>query len=86
MNHQRSRASFSIGPLIGLIIIYIDSRVLVCIFNAAMENKQKQNSQKLPKEKRGKKIKQSSLKEIQQSYLRVRECDIVDKGGGQIMV
>lgn len=51
-----------------------------------MENKQKQNSQKLPKEKRGKKIKQSSLKEIQQSYLRVRECDIVDKGGGQIMV
>ena len=39
-----------------------------------MENKQKQNSQKLPKEKRGKKIKQSSLKEIQQSYLRVREC------------
>ena len=29
---------------------------------------------------------QSWLKETLQSYLRVRECDIVDKGGGQIMV
>jgi len=29
---------------------------------------------------------QSWLKEALQSYLRVRECDIVDKGGGQIMV
>lgn len=64
---------------------YIDSSVLVCIFNAAAENKQNKTAKSYQK-KKGKKNNQSSLKEIPQSYLRVRECDIVDKGGGQIMV